>query len=102
VNERSNRNKVSLHLFWLKDESLEEFDNLPDLDVLAEEIIADPEAQTIPVTLRAAVSLPRCRDSVQDVLLSYFYVTQGCSSFDTGCSMRQRTTFTITWFDLRS
>ena len=39
MNERSNRNKVSLHIFWLKDESLEEFDNLPDPDVLAQEIV---------------------------------------------------------------
>jgi type I restriction enzyme M protein len=44
VNERSNRNKVSLHIFWLRDESLEVSDNLPDPDVLAQEIVEDLEA----------------------------------------------------------
>ena len=34
-----NRDKASLDIFWLRDESLEESDNLPDLDVLAEEIV---------------------------------------------------------------
>ena len=33
-----------LDIFWLRDESLEESDNLPDLDVLAEEIGEDLEA----------------------------------------------------------
>ena len=36
--------KASLDIFWLKDESLEEFDNLPDPDVLAQEIVEDLEA----------------------------------------------------------
>ena len=30
--------------FWLRDESLEESDNLPDPDVLAQEIVEDLEA----------------------------------------------------------
>ena len=34
----------SLDIFWLKDESLEESDNLPDPDVLAQEIVEDLEA----------------------------------------------------------
>ena len=33
------RDKVSLDIFWLKDESLEDTENLPDPDVLAQEII---------------------------------------------------------------
>ncbi len=33
------RDKVSLDIFWLKDESLEDTENLPDPDVLAEEIV---------------------------------------------------------------
>jgi type I restriction enzyme M protein len=39
-----NRDKASLHIFWLRDESLEEPDNLPDPDVLAQEIVEDLEA----------------------------------------------------------
>jgi type I restriction enzyme M protein len=34
-----NRAKVSLDVFWLRYESLEDSDNLPDPDVLAQEII---------------------------------------------------------------
>jgi hypothetical protein len=34
-----NRDKASLDISWLKDESLEESDNLPDPDVLAQEIV---------------------------------------------------------------
>ena len=36
--------KTSLDIFWLSDESLEESDNLPDPDVLAQEIVEDLEA----------------------------------------------------------
>ena len=39
-----NRDKVNLNIFWLRDESLEEFDSLPDPDVLAQEIVEDLEA----------------------------------------------------------
>ena len=35
---------MSLDIFWLKDESLEESENLPEPDVLAAEIVADLEA----------------------------------------------------------
>lgn len=38
------RDKVSLDIFWLKDESLEDTENLPDPDVLAEEIVASLQA----------------------------------------------------------
>jgi type I restriction enzyme M protein len=38
------RDKVSLDIFWLKDEFLEETENLPDPDVLAEEIVASLQA----------------------------------------------------------
>jgi len=38
------RDKTSLDLFWLKDQSLTDLDNLPDPDDLAEEIIANLEA----------------------------------------------------------
>ncbi|OGQ81952.1 MAG: hypothetical protein A3F90_13090 [Deltaproteobacteria bacterium RIFCSPLOWO2_12_FULL_60_19] len=37
--ELINRDKASLDIFWLRDESLEDSDNLPDPDVLAQEII---------------------------------------------------------------
>jgi type I restriction enzyme M protein len=39
-----NRDKASLDIFWLRDESLEESDKLPDPDVLAQEIVEDLEA----------------------------------------------------------
>ena len=42
--ELINRDKASLDIFWLRDESLEESDNLPDSDVLAQEIVDDLEA----------------------------------------------------------
>ena len=38
------RDKVNLDIFWLRDESLEDSDNLPDPDVLAVEIIEELEA----------------------------------------------------------
>ena len=42
--ELINHNKVSLDIFWLRDESLEDSDNLPDPDVLAQEIVNALEA----------------------------------------------------------
>jgi type I restriction enzyme M protein len=44
VNEQLNCNKASLDIFCLRDESLEDSDNLPDPDVLAQEIVDDLEA----------------------------------------------------------
>lgn len=38
------RDKVSLDILWLRDESLEDTDNLPSPDILAAEIVADLEA----------------------------------------------------------
>lgn len=38
------RDKLNLDIFWIKDESLEESENLPDPDVLAQEIADDLEA----------------------------------------------------------
>jgi len=35
------RDKVSLDIFWLKDDSLTDSDNLPDPDVIAREIMED-------------------------------------------------------------
>ena len=40
----STADKASLDIFWLRDESLEDSDNLPDPDVLAQEIVDDLEA----------------------------------------------------------
>jgi len=42
--ELVNRDKASLDIFWLKDESLEESENLPDPGILAQEIVEDLEA----------------------------------------------------------
>jgi len=38
------RDKVSLDIFWLKDESLEDSENLPAPDILAKEIVENLEA----------------------------------------------------------
>ncbi|CAG0947847.1 partial putative type I restriction enzymeP M protein, partial [Anaerolineae bacterium] len=38
------RDKASLDIFWLKDDSLEDSDNLPDPDVLAKDIVENLEA----------------------------------------------------------
>lgn len=38
------RDKTSLDITWLKDKSLADLDNLPDPDVLAEDIIENLEA----------------------------------------------------------
>ncbi|HEC99483.1 MAG TPA: SAM-dependent DNA methyltransferase [Proteobacteria bacterium] len=42
--ELIDRDKASLDIFWIKDESLEESENLPDPDVLAQSIVEDLEA----------------------------------------------------------
>jgi len=42
--ELAKRDKLSLDIFWLRDESLEESANLPDPDVIAEEIAEDLRA----------------------------------------------------------
>jgi type I restriction enzyme M protein len=42
--ELAKRDKCSLDIFWLKDESLEDSDNLPDPDVIAAEIVEDLKA----------------------------------------------------------
>lgn len=39
--ELINRDKASLDIFWLKDESLKDSDNLPEPDIIAREIVAD-------------------------------------------------------------
>lgn len=38
------RDKISLDIFWLKDESLSDTDNLPSPEVIAQEIVDDLEA----------------------------------------------------------
>ena len=43
-NDLIKRDKANLDIFWLKDDSLEDSANLPDPDVLAQEIVADLEA----------------------------------------------------------
>ncbi len=42
--ELAARDKVNLDIFWLRDESLEESDNLPEPDIIAAEIVEDLEA----------------------------------------------------------
>ena len=43
-NELMARDKVNLDIFWMRDEWLEETENLPDPDGIAEEIVEDLEA----------------------------------------------------------
>lgn len=38
------RDKASLDIFWLKDEALEDSDNLPAPEIIAQEIVDDLEA----------------------------------------------------------
>ena len=38
------RDKTSLDIFWIKDKSLTDLDNLPDPDILANEIIENIES----------------------------------------------------------
>ena len=52
------RDKVSLDLFWLRDNSLEDIDNLPPPAVIAAEIVEDlqsalAEIQALPESLTA-------------------------------------------------
>ncbi|HMR70429.1 MAG TPA: SAM-dependent DNA methyltransferase, partial [Rubrivivax sp.] len=42
--ELAARDKASLDIFWLKDESLADSDNLPPPEVIAQEIVEDLEA----------------------------------------------------------
>jgi type I restriction enzyme M protein len=42
--ELAERDKLNLDIFWLKDESLEDSANLPDPDIIAQEIVEDLEA----------------------------------------------------------
>lgn len=41
------RDKASLDIFWLRDESLQDSDNLPEPGVIAQEIVADLEAALV-------------------------------------------------------
>lgn len=42
--ELTNRDKTSMDIFWIKDDSLTDLDNLPDPDILANEIVENIEA----------------------------------------------------------
>jgi type I restriction enzyme M protein len=43
-NELMQRDKANLDIFWLKDQSLEDLDNLPEPEIIAEEIIENLES----------------------------------------------------------
>jgi type I restriction enzyme M protein len=45
--ELISRDKASLDIFWLKDESLEDSENLPEPDILAREIVEDLQAALV-------------------------------------------------------
>ena len=42
--ELAQRDKLNLDIFWLKDDSLEDTDNLPDPEILAAEIVENLKA----------------------------------------------------------
>jgi hypothetical protein len=54
------RDKASLDIFWLKDDSLEDAANLPARDVIAAEIVEDLPA--VPGRVR-----PDCRGSAKEI-----------------------------------
>jgi len=56
--ELTARDKASLDIFWLRDESLEDTDNLPSPDVIAAEIVEDLEA-ALAQFAEIAASLPK-------------------------------------------
>ncbi|HLS29160.1 MAG TPA: hypothetical protein VK041_10950 [Opitutales bacterium] len=53
------RDKTSLDLFWLKDQSLADLDNLPEPEDLAEEIIENIEAGLANFRAVAAALMPK-------------------------------------------
>ncbi|MEQ8970825.1 MAG: hypothetical protein RIE73_10565 [Coleofasciculus sp. C1-SOL-03] len=53
------RDKASLDIFWLRDESLEDSDNLPAPEVLATEIAEDLEAAQIVSICRGVAHLSK-------------------------------------------
>ena len=55
------RDKASLDIFWLRDESLEDTDNLPAPEVIAAEIVEDLEA-ALAQFAEIASTLPRMGD----------------------------------------
>ena len=60
------RDKANLDIFWLRDESLEDSENLPPPDQIAEEIMEDLRAaleqlEEIEADLGAGQTLPRPR-----------------------------------------
>ena len=42
--ELAQRDKLNLDIFWLKDDSIEDIDNLPEPDILAGEIVENLQA----------------------------------------------------------
>ena len=56
--ELISRDKASLDIFWLKDDSLEKLDDLPPPDILQQEIIDHLEAALMAFR-DVAVGLPR-------------------------------------------
>ena len=44
ADDSTQRDKANLHIFWLRDESLEDSEQLPPPDVIAEEIMEDLRA----------------------------------------------------------
>src|SRR4029077_20534595 len=82
VNEGSNRDKASLDIFWLKDKSLEQPDNLSDPDVLGQEIVEDLEAalETIPRNRHRKRSIDAFQFNLRISYRSVFAVTCGLAN----------------------
>jgi type I restriction enzyme M protein len=59
------RDKASLDLIWLRDESLEDMENLPPPDVIAQEIVEDLEAALAEFSAIARSPAPPADDGVR-------------------------------------
>ena len=59
--KKGNRDKASLDIFWLRDKSLEDSDNLPDPDVLAQEIVVHRLASLLGTTSKPPSRLVELR-----------------------------------------
>jgi type I restriction enzyme M protein len=60
------RDKVSLDLIWLRDESLEDSENLPPPEVIAQEIVEDLEAALAEFAQIAESLRPAVREAATD------------------------------------
>ena len=76
------RDKTNLDILWLRDESLADFDNLPDPDIIANDIIENIEA-----------SLESFRKSWHKMAMQ----SKRCLASSQKCTGRQRVSVHFLW-----